>query len=119
MADEEFTRTGLSPSHAFLLLLVIDTPGCGPQQLARQLHLAASTVTRLVDALVRKQLVERRATGKTIQIHATEVGHALSAQLNAAWQRLYEHYSDCLGEIDALSLTRKSHEARLKLDHEL
>ena len=52
MADDEFRRTGLSPSHAFLMMLVNDNPGIGQKELCEQLHLAPSTVTRFIDALV-------------------------------------------------------------------
>ena len=46
MADEEFHPTGLSPSHAFLMMLVNDNPGIGQKDLCEQLHLAPSTVNR-------------------------------------------------------------------------
>lgn len=49
MAEEEFRRTGLSPSHAFLMMLVNDNPGIGQKELREQLHLAPSTVTRFID----------------------------------------------------------------------
>ncbi|MEE8416834.1 MAG: MarR family transcriptional regulator [Desulfobacterales bacterium] len=49
MAEEEFRRTGLSPSHAFLMMLVNDNPGIGQKELCEQLHLAPSTVTRFID----------------------------------------------------------------------
>ena len=46
MAEEEFRATGLSPSHAFLVMLVNDKPGIGQKELCEQLYLAPSTVTR-------------------------------------------------------------------------
>jgi len=38
MAAEEFDPTGLSPSHAFLMMLVNDNPGAGQKELCEQLR---------------------------------------------------------------------------------
>jgi DNA-binding MarR family transcriptional regulator len=47
-------KTGLSPSHAFLMMLATDYPGIGQKELSERLHLAPSTVTRFIDSLVHK-----------------------------------------------------------------
>lgn len=64
LAEEEFRRTGLSPSHAFVMMLVNDHPGIGQKELCAQLHLAPSTVTRFIDALVQRGYLTRHADGK-------------------------------------------------------
>ena len=60
MAEEEFRPTGLSPSHAFLMMLVNDDPGIGQTELCEHLQLAPSTVTRFVDALAHKGYLLRK-----------------------------------------------------------
>ena len=60
MADEAFRPTGLSPSHAFIVMLVNDEPGIGPKKLCEALNLAPSTVTRFVDALIYKGYAEKK-----------------------------------------------------------
>jgi DNA-binding MarR family transcriptional regulator len=67
MADEEFRRTGLSPSHAFLMMLVNDTPGIAQKELAESLQLAPSTVTRFIDSLVHKGYLTREVEGKNLK----------------------------------------------------
>lgn len=97
MAEEEFRKTGLSPSHAFLMMLAMDDPGIGQKALCEQLNLAPSTVTRFVDALVQKGYLTRQTTGKTANIYPTEQGIALRADIDAAWKSLHMRYADVLG----------------------
>lgn len=97
MAEEEFRKTGLSPSHAFLMMLVMDEPGIGQKSLCEQLNLAPSTVTRFVDALLHKGYLTRQTEGKTANIYPTEKGSGLRDDIDAAWKRLHQRYADILG----------------------
>jgi DNA-binding MarR family transcriptional regulator len=97
MADEAFRRTGLSPSHAFLMMLVNDNPGIGQKELCRHLQLAPSTVTRFVDALAHRGYLTRLAEGKTARLYPTPAGEALQQPIGAAWKSLHRRYCDLLG----------------------
>ena len=46
LAEKEFMSCGLSPSYAFLVMLVIESPGISPNELCSQLNLKPSTITR-------------------------------------------------------------------------
>ncbi len=116
MAEEEFSVTGVSPSHAFLLLLVDATPGITPTALARELHLAPSTVTRFIDKLAHKGLLKRQVDGRTTGIYPTEKGRALKEPIYEAWHRLFERYSAVLGEDFSRELTHMLDEAAHKLE---
>ena len=74
MADEAFRPTGLSPSHAFLLMTIADEPGIGPKDAGAALALAPSTITRFVDLLEARGLVRRERRGKTQSLTATDAG---------------------------------------------
>lgn len=116
MAEECFHTTGLSPSHAFLMLLVNENPGITPKELAAQLHLAPSTVTRFVDALERRGYLTRKSEGKVSHILPTAAGKALKEPIAAAWKDLFHRYSRILGEDAGIELTRVLYEAGTKLD---
>jgi len=105
MADEEFRRTGLSPSHAFLMMLVNDHPGVGQTELCRQLHLAPSTVTRFIDALVYKGYLTRQSEGKASRIFATREGENLRPSIADAWESLHRRYAKVLGLREGDELT--------------
>ncbi len=116
MAEEEFRMTGVSPSHAFLLLLANAKPGITPTELATELHLAPSTVTRFIDKLAHKGLLERQGSGKTVGVYPTEKGRDLQAPIYEAWQNLFKQYCTILGEENAINLTQLLDEASQKLD---
>lgn len=108
LAEEEFRFVGLSPSHAFLLMLVIERPGISQKELSQALHLAPSTVTRFVDLLrLQKGLVERRSEGKSARIYPTPKGLEMQEPVAACWRSLFHRYSEVLGEEQGRQLARE------------
>ncbi|MRR30266.1 MarR family transcriptional regulator [bacterium] len=116
LAEETFGALGFSPSHAFILMYVNEHPGAPQKELAEQMNLAPSTVTRFVDWLVNKGLVERQTEGKITRVFATADGLQLQPELQAAWQRLFQRYAAVLGEEQSRSLTRMIGSAALDLE---
>ena len=57
LADTAFAPLGLSPSYAFLLLLVHENPGITPSALSNQLNLDPSTITRLADKMIQRSYI--------------------------------------------------------------
>jgi len=115
MADDEFRPTGLSPSHAFLMMLVNDNPGIGQKELCEQLHLAPSTVTRFVDALVYRGFLTRRTDGKAAKVCATDAGAKLHKPIEDAWTNLHRRYARILGLENSDRLTAMIDDASRKL----
>jgi DNA-binding MarR family transcriptional regulator len=116
MAEEEFRPTGLSPSHAFLLMLVAERPGTAQKELGESLQLAPSTVTRLVDTLVHRDLVTRTSSGRTVTVFPTTKGSRLLPAIHEAWTRLHDRYSAKLGRAAGDDLTRKVDRAQAELE---
>lgn len=106
MAEDAFAPTGLSPSHAFTLKLVIENPGIVPNDLAKILQLAPSTVTRLVDLLVAKKYVRRESEGKISRLTATAKGEKVRDSISKAWRSLQRRYDELLGKEAGEQLTR-------------
>jgi len=119
MAEEEFRPTGLSPSHAFLMMQVIDQPGITQKALGAELHLAPSTVTRFVDTLAYKGYLERAVDGKTTRITATERGCQLHPSIMTAWKSLHGRYADVLGRAAGDTLTKEIDRASSLLENHL
>lgn len=115
LADEAFRPTGLSPSHAFVLMLAAEEPGIGPGELAERLDLAPSTVTRFVDSLVTKGLLTRTAEGRAARLAATSAGLARLKGVEQAWKRLHTAYAAVLGP-DGERLARELDAASRALD---
>ena len=55
LAQTSWDKVGLSPSHAYLLMMALEEPGVQPSGLAAHLQLQPSTVTRLIEKLEEKK----------------------------------------------------------------
>ncbi len=105
MAEEAFAATGLSPSHAFLLMSVIRQPGISSGQAAELMQLTPSTVTRLAGKCIEKGLMERKTEGKFTLLFPTEAGKERETLLVKAWQSMSLQFQNRIGEAQAVSLT--------------
>ncbi len=98
LAEEEFEHTGLTPSYAILLMVVSDNPGIQPGHLSKEMNLTPSTITRLIEKLEYKGLLERRVSGKYTSVYPTKMNNQLEFKIRTAWARLQKRYSILLGE---------------------
>ncbi len=97
-ADETFATVGLSSSHALLLWLIYDNPNTQPSELANQMQLKPSTITRLVQKLERRNLVEKQSEGRAKSIICTSDGEQLAIDIQDKWQNLIQMKKDKLGD---------------------
>lgn len=97
----EFSQYGLSPAHAYLLRLVLAEPGLLQREIAAQLGLSKSTVTRFIDSLEQRGYLSRKysgADGRESSIFPARKAVALQKQLEASGNRLYQRMLSVLGE---------------------
>lgn len=116
LGEECFAAVGMTPSYAFLLLLAEERPGIAQKELAEALRLAPSTVSRFVDALVRRGLLSKEGEGRNVLVRLTSDGEAAIPTIRAAWRRLHDGYSDALGTDLGETLTCLTNEAARKLE---
>ena len=82
------------------------------------MNMAPSTVSRFIDALMRRGLLEKEVEGRTTYIHPTEKGVQLQDSIQEVWANLYERYSNVLGKEHGEELTRLCLDASKKLHQE-
>ena len=97
LAEEEFEQTGLTPSYAILLMVVSDNPGIQPGNLSKLMNLTPSTITRLIEKLEYKGLLERRVSGKYTNVYPAKLSNQLDFKIRKAWAQLQKRYSVLLG----------------------
>lgn len=117
MADEEFARSGLSPSHGFLLMVVSCHPGIGPKEAGEHLNLTPSTITRFVDLLEQKGLVKRESEGKLTRLQITEKGMEVVEMVRDSWQNLYVRMCEAFGKEECHDLACKISQAFKKTEN--
>lgn len=106
MTENAFMSTGLAPSYAFLMMVVIEKRKIGTGELANILKLAPSTVTRFVDKLIIQGYLKRDQEGRNIIVSATKKGETLLPSIQESWKKLFDSYCEVLGEEFAVKLTR-------------
>lgn len=104
LANESWQKVGLSPSHAYLLMTVIQEPGMQPGTLAGELQLKPSTITRLIEKLEDKKLAVRVTEGKITNVYATPKGRELLPQLSTCLNDFCEGYANILGKDASLKM---------------
>ena len=95
---EAFAEFDLSPAHAYLLRLLLETPGLTHTQITRELKLEKSTVTRFVTVLENKQLLTRERQGREVLVNPTAKAYKLQQQLNDKGDELYNKMIDSMGK---------------------
>ena len=104
LANESWKKVGLTPSHAYLLMLAIDEPGIQPSALVKQLLLTPSTITRLIEKLEEKKLVIRATEGKLTNVYPTPKARALLPELRECLNDFYQNYSSIIGKEESARL---------------
>ncbi|WP_194189851.1 MarR family winged helix-turn-helix transcriptional regulator [Clostridium chrysemydis] len=111
IADEELKPLGLSPSYVYILLGVKFKPGITQKELCEELHLKPSTITRLIDKLVIKGLVERKSEGKLSHIFLTTKGEDIQEDISRFRLKLHNKYKELLGIENYDTLTKLTNES--------
>ena len=86
---EEFERLGLSPSHGYLLFAIAEKPDTSQKLLSELMELDASTITRFIDTLSRKGLVEKTTKGRGAIITITPAGKKMYLDVKMVMDKLY------------------------------
>lgn len=116
LAVESWKPVGLSPSHAYLLMAVLDEPGVQPTQLAAQLQLQPSTITRLMQKLEHAKLIIRTTEGKITNVYPTPKAKELHPKMQDCMRRFYQQYHTIFGKEESTKLVQAVAEAADKLE---
>lgn len=115
LAQESWKPLGLSPSHAYLLMAVLEEPGLQPTQLAGELQLQPSTITRLIEKLEAQKLVQRTTEGKLTNVYPTPKAKQLLPQMQACQQDFYTRYVAIVGQDISTQLVQDMNQVADKL----
>lgn len=106
---EAYKPLGLSPAHAFLLRAVLARPGIMPSELAQELHLSRSTVTRFLDSLAKRGFIIRNTVsgdGREISIFPSDQALSIKKELNLIGKQMTKKMHDCIGRDNVLETVK-------------
>jgi DNA-binding MarR family transcriptional regulator len=106
LATECWKKIGLPPSHAYVLMTVLEEPGIQPGLVAEELQLSPSTVTRLIEKLEEKGLVTRNFGVKATNIYPTPRAQELQPQMKTCSEEFRMQYTSLLGVDESCHLIR-------------
>jgi DNA-binding MarR family transcriptional regulator len=98
IAVDSWKDVGLSPSHGYLLMIVLDEPGVQPTAISNELQLTPSTITRLIEKLEDAKLLVRTNEGKLTNIYPTPKAKELYPRMKNCVNSFHQKYTAILGE---------------------
>jgi DNA-binding MarR family transcriptional regulator len=96
--DDYFKEHKLATPYVELILLLHEHEKIPQKDLAEKMHLAPSTITRFVNKLVKKGLVEKSRNGRLSQVSLSEKGKNLAPHLVKAYDEALSVLKGKLGE---------------------
>jgi len=114
--DQAFSELGLSPAHAYLLRLVLASPAISQKEIADELKLEKSTVTRFVDNLQERGYLKRIKSGREQIIQPTAAAKKLEKKLNTKGDELYKQMTKAIGRSSLVDLVGELRETSTKLN---
>lgn len=107
LAEESFAPLGLSPSYAYVLMVVFKEKKISTSRAAEKVGLKPSTLTRLADKLVRRGFIAREQEGRNnFLIRTKKLDHEIGT-IYSCWENLYHSYNEILGKENATMLNKK------------
>lgn len=118
--DTAFARFELSPAHAYLLRLALSSPGLTPKQLAQQLKLEKSTITRFLNALEKKNLIMRKNSdsgdAREQSIYASRKAEKIASKLEQQGDELYQQMVKAIGKKELTELVKNLRKIEAQLN---
>ena len=114
--QQEFKRLGLTPSHGYLLFAMKELPEATQKELSELMKLDASNITRLIDGLENKGLVEKTARGKGAKFSITTEGQESYRTVKNVMDSLYGAMQERFGPEHFQSFVNDLHDAKQTIE---
>lgn len=96
--DSYFEKYELATSYVEMLLILLNEQKISQNELAKNMNLAPSTITRFANKLVKKDLVIKKKEGRTAVIALSKKGLSLAPEMSNQYDRAVMDLQEVLGE---------------------
>lgn len=117
-AEKAFKPLNISASLAYLLVIILKNPGIQASELAKQMILKASTVTRLLDKLEKLNYITKETKSKFVYIFPTDFAIQNQSKLDECSNNLTNFYKKNIDCVTMKNATDISLEIALKLERQ-
>jgi DNA-binding MarR family transcriptional regulator len=115
IAETAFLDLGLTPSDAYLIMVVNEKPKIQPTEISEKILLAPSTITRMVEKLEKRNILSRIQESKYTYVSATPKGQDLYAEIVKKWNEIDGIFLARLNAETVSSLVSITFDAAMKL----
>lgn len=115
IAETAFMDLGLTPSDAYLIMVVNEKPNVQPTEISERILLAPSTITRMIEKLEKRSIVTRTQEGKYTYVAVTIKGKDLYTNIIATWDHIHATFTNKLNEATVDLLVQNTSDAAAKL----
>jgi len=96
--DEKLSEFGMATSYVELILLLKNSGGRTQKELAENLSLAPSTITRFIEKLAKQKLVQKERAGREVMVELTQKGVKYSEEMSIVYQNIVDDLKETFGE---------------------
>jgi MarR family transcriptional regulator, organic hydroperoxide resistance regulator len=115
IAENAFMDLGLTPSDAYLIMVVNEKPNVQPTEISEKILLAPSTITRMIEKLEKRSIVTRTQEGKYTYVAVTTKGKDLYANILATWDEIHAVFTRKMDDDTVKLLVQHTSSAAKKL----
>lgn len=96
--DERLSRFNLATSYIELMIVMKENDSVSQKEIADQLSLAPSTITRFVDKLKKEKYITKKRDGRNMTIELTPKGRQISSEMDNEYRAVVEEIRTLMGE---------------------
>ncbi|WP_340103991.1 MarR family winged helix-turn-helix transcriptional regulator [Rhodohalobacter sp. 8-1] len=96
--DEKLSRFNLATSYIELMILMKENNEVSQKEIAEQLSLAPSTITRFVDKLKKEGYLTKKRDGRNMTIELTQNGRQVSSEMEREYQAAVQEIRGLMGD---------------------
>ncbi len=118
VCEKAFDAFDLPPSHVYLLRLILASPGLNQQELAKEMRLNKSTITRFIVALEKKDLLasqESPGSQREKSIVPSKKALSIHKKLEKLGDEFYSSMCQTVGKKNLESFVKTAREINEKL----
>lgn len=96
--DERLSHFNLATSYIELMIVMKENDSVSQKEIAEQLSLAPSTITRFVDKLKKKGYLTKKRDGRNMTLKLTKNGQQMAVEMEAEYRSAVDDIRDLMGE---------------------
>ena len=98
IANEAFKDLDFTPTQGFTLIAIGQLDKHYPSEIACELEMKPSTITRFLDKLEECGYIVRTYKGRQAKVDLTERGYEIIEKVNECWKKIDDEITDTFGE---------------------